>query len=159
MDKIAFKQEKPLKVKLVAGLLLVFGFFVWFIENAPTSQRIVLSILPVILFGYSVSYEITKKFKNQRVFSIFKIQVFKTTLKIDFPEYITVFGASFKQGNEWGTTSALGTTSKSDGFVIRFFKGNSKFTVYKTNNYELALEKAKQLANMLNVEIYDPSKE
>ena len=82
--------------------------------------------------------------------------ILKLRIKTDYPEYVSLFAASFREGNDWGPVSALGTTSKHKDIVIRLFKGNKHYTVFKTNDYLLAKEKAKALSNMLEIELYNP---
>ncbi|KAA1247356.1 hypothetical protein [Aquimarina sp. RZ0] len=122
------------------------------------SQILILVGVGFVLLGYSVSYEVRKDFKNYKHIMFFGVTVFKQKLIIDFPEYISVFSASFKQDNNWGTVSAMGTKGMYDAIVVRFFTMNSHFTVFNTSTYELALDTAKKLGMLLNVEIRDTTK-
>lgn len=146
-----FLQEKPIKAKILGIVLIVFSFFTLDI----LSQFISLILLGSLILGYSVNYKITKDFKNKKIISLFGLPIIKTNLNIQYPEYISIFGASFSQENQWGPVAALGTSSKSDKIVIRLFKDHDRFTLLKSNNYEVAKEKATKLSEMLEVNLVD----
>ncbi len=158
MEKMLFKQPKPQKILILGVLILVFAFYVMLNKESPWSQIITMVLIGLVLFGYSVSYEITKNFKSYKHFKMLGLIIWKQRITLDRPDYISVFSASFKQDNEWGTVSALGTKTRNNAIVIRLFKGNKYFTVYKTYRYENAIEKAQKLGALLGVEVYDATK-
>lgn len=148
-----FEQEKPLTVKILGVTLLLF--VLWFVYNGTgaRSQLVAMSAIGFVLLGYSVSYEITRDFKNRRHFKLFGLSLFKSYLKIKMPDYMVVFSAKYKQGAEWGPVGALGKDRKGDRYVIRLFKGNQHFTVYKTGSLQRAKTKAMELSELIQVEI------
>jgi argininosuccinate synthase len=75
-----------------------------------------------------------------------------------FPEYISIFSASFKKDNDWGAIAALGTQQKSQNIVIKFFRGHNNEIVYKSNNYDQSLEKANELSTLLGIRVHDAIK-
>ncbi len=159
MKSMLFKQTKPIKVKVLSVLILCLIPYLVLRYDSPISQIMTMLVIGVVLLGYSVSYEIKKGFDNYKHFAIFGVTIWKQRIVLDFPDYISVFSASFKQDNEWGTVSALGTQAKNDAIVIRLFHESKYFTLFKTNTYEIALTKAKELGELLNVEIHDATKE
>ncbi len=159
MKSMLFKQIKPIKVKILGVFILCIIPYVVFQYDSPISQIMTMLLIGVVLLGYSVSYEIKKGFDNYKHFAIFGITIWRQKLNLDFPDYISIFGASFKQDNEWGTVSALGTQAKNDAIVIRLFHESKYFTLFKTNTYEIALTRAKELGELLNVEIHDATKQ
>lgn len=159
MESVIFKQERALKGKILSTIILAFAVLFLFQTSEPVLTRLIFLAITMLVFGFSVSYKINSDFNNQKLFSVFGITIFKVKLELDFPEYISVFSASFKLDNEWGAVSAIGTKERHDKTVIRFFTGNKNFTVYKTEKHQKAVEKANTLSKMLNVEIYDATKE
>ncbi|PCJ97731.1 MAG: hypothetical protein COA50_04640 [Flavobacteriaceae bacterium] len=105
------------------------------------------------MFGYSISYEITKDFGNKKHYKLFGQTLFRQKLQCIYPEYITVFSASFKQGADWGSVAALGKERGEHLFVIRLFKGNRYFTIFKTSSFEKATAMAAELCDLLNIEL------
>jgi len=155
MNTLFFKQQKPSKVKILAVLILMLDGYLLFKSYSTISQMLILFAIAIILLGYSVSYEIRKNFDVFKHLKFLGITIYKAKEDLAFPEYISVFSALFKQDNEWGSVSALGTQEKHSSFVIRLFNGNSKFTLFKTNNYQKAIVRANELSELLGVEVYD----
>ncbi|WP_299259159.1 hypothetical protein [uncultured Aquimarina sp.] len=158
MKKLFFKQQKPLKIKILGILIFVLVGYLLLIGNSSLSQVLILLTIGVLLLGYSISYEVRVSFEVYRHLRFFNSTVYKVKKDLVFPEYISVFSALFTQDNEWGSVSALGTKEKHGSFVIRLFSENNKFTLFKTNNYETALLRAKELGELIDVEIYDATK-
>ncbi|WP_299435873.1 hypothetical protein [uncultured Aquimarina sp.] len=153
-----FTQEKPFKVKILGVLIFVIIGYLLIKGDSSLSQVLILLSIGITLLGYSISYEVKKGFDVYRHFMFLGGTIYKAKTDLDFPEYISVFSASFKQDNEWGTVSALGTQAKQNSFVIRLFNGNNRFTLFKTSNYQNAIGKANQLSELLGVEIHDATK-
>jgi len=59
----------------------------------------------------------------------------------------------YKQETNWSSVSALGKETRKGIFVIRFFKSNKHFTVYKSNNLNLLKVKALESAKLLDVNL------
>ncbi|WP_271770051.1 hypothetical protein [Aquimarina algiphila] len=158
MKSVFCKQEKPIKGRILSVLVLLVSIAFLFYTEESILSRLVFFFFSLIVFGYSVSYKINKDFNNQKLFSVFGFPVLKTKLNLDFPDYISVFSASFSLDNEWGTVSAIGTKERHSKIVVRFFTKNKNFTLYKTERYEKALKVAHELSELLEVEIYDTIK-
>lgn len=137
------------------GLLLVV---LALIGSTNLVQFIVLMLMGISLLGYTFVYRISEEFKNKKEFTIFGITLFSSTLKMEFPEYISLFGANFSKTNEWGPVSAMGTESNAEKYVIRCFTGIEKTTLYTSAKYVKAKEKAEQLSQLLKVELVDQIK-
>ena len=152
-SSLFFKQKKPLTVVILGILMLLFSIYLIVNNEGPLSQRVILGTLSLLLIGYSVSIEIGSDFSNYRHLKLFGLTIFKSKLDIPIPDYIIVFSAKYKQGAEWGSVAAMGKERGGDDFVIRLFKGNKHFTVYRTNSLSLAKEKALELSDLINVEI------
>ena len=151
MKDLYFKQEKPITVKIMGSLFFVFGC----IQYSDLPGSVLFLSLSLILFGYGVSFKITKDFINYKCFTFFGIILFKTKLDIVLPDYISLFAANFSKPNDWSTVSALGSRSNSERFVIRFFNKNETFTVFTSTNKIKTRNKAIVLSEMLDVELLD----
>jgi len=150
-----FEQLKPLKIKILGIVIFPLIGYILFKEIGSIFQIIFLLVISVILLLYKIRYEVMVGGYVYKHFGFLNITVYKRKMDISYPEYISVFSASFKQDNEWGSVSALGTQERHEKIVIRFFNGTEKFTLYKTNNYTIALKKAKELGELLDVEIHN----
>ena len=148
-----FKQQKPLTVKILGGLLFLLGCIVLVEDKFEITQVAIMFGVSLFLLGYSVSFEIRDSLDHKRHFKLFGITLFKQRLDVFFPEYIVVFSTRTIKSSEWGPVSAMGNTNKGSSFVIRCFKGNEKFTVWRTNSSEQAQQRAIELSQLLNVEI------
>ncbi len=155
MKSVFLKQPKPLKVKILGVLLLLLLPFALVDNENPFLQILIMIIISSLLLGYSIIYEIRKDFVNYKCFALFGWTVWKQKLDIEYPEYISIFSASFKQDNEWGTVSALGTRIEDKSIVLRFFNDQRYFTAFKNNKYQKVLDKAKEVSELLEVEIYN----
>lgn len=159
MKYVICKQDRALKGRILSTIVLIFAALMLFFGNESLASRTFLFIGSLLVFGFSVSYRINEDFNNQKLFSVFGIVLFKTRLLLEFPEYISVFSASFSLDNDWGAIGALGTKERHEKMVVRFFKENKKITLYKTDSYQKALKKANALSTLLDVEVYDSTKE
>jgi len=148
-----FEQEKPLTVKILGAVIMLIVLWFVVINSGPLNQVVVMSLIGLTLIGYSISYEITPDFKNKRHFKLFGLSVFKSKLETAFPDYMVVFSAKFKQGAEWGPVGAMGKERTGDSFVIRLFKGNKHFTLYRNKSMQKTKTKAVALSEMIGVEI------
>ena len=155
MEYVICKQERALKGKIVSTIILIFATIILIFAPEPVFLKVVVFVGALLVFGFSSSFKISKDFNNEKFFSIFGIVVIRKKLEIEFPDYISVFSGSFSLNNDWSTVSALGTKERHEKLVVRFFKENRKETLYKTKSLEKALEKAKALSELLNVEIHD----
>lgn len=153
IQSLFYKQKKPLTALILGYILLVVLFSLLVTNSGPLNQHIVLGIITFFLIGYSISYEVYKDFILFKHLKVFGITLFKSKIHFPFPDYLIVFSATYKQGAEWGSVAAIGKERGGDNYVIRLFKGNKHFTIYRTNSLEDAKEKASELSVFLNVEI------
>ena len=159
MNSVFLKQYKPAKVKILGIIILVFVAYLLIGNNVLLSQILILSFITILLIGYSVLYKIDKEFENYKLIRFLGITIWKQKITIEYPDYISVFSISFTQDNNWGTISSLGSQIKQNATVARFFSGSRYTTLYKSENYQSALDKANELSQLLNVEVYDATKE
>ena len=139
-----------MKVKIFATLFIVVGF----IGSLENLTGVVILLLGLILFGVNFELEIFKDFKNKLNIKFLSLKLFSQKEELIFPDYISISGQSFSTSNEFGTISALGSKSGFDYYVIRFFDENNRNElVFKTKNKAEVLEKGKQLAELLNVDL------
>lgn len=150
---IFLKQSKPLTLSILGGAILVLTLFLIMEGRAELAQISTMVIIGLALLGYSVSFEIKDNLEHKRHLKIFGVTIFEQKLASLSPDYITVFSALFKQGSEWGPVSALGGKRQSGNYVIRFFKGNRHFTIWKSKSLEAANAKAKEVGDLLKVEV------
>lgn len=153
MKSIYFKQSKPLTISILGIVILVLLIFLIIENNAGWSQIFIMCLIGFVLLGYSVSYEINDNLNHKTHFKLFGFSLFRQKLEMVFPDYIIVFSALFKKDSDWGPVAALGSQSKGGTYVIRFFKGNRHFTIWKTKNIESANKRAKEVGKLLNVEV------
>ena len=148
---VSFKQEKPITVVMLAALL----FFLSLVSANELLEFIILFSIALLLIGYKISYIIKEDFNNKKEYSFFCIPIFKSILKLDFPEYISLFGANYSKRNEWGPVAAIGTNSNADKIAINLFNGNKKVTLFTSGKYEVSKKLAEELREVLNVELID----
>ena len=155
MNKIIFKQRKPLKPKVFGIVLLGLVFYIAFFHSEFSVKSLILLIISFCILSYSYTYVIEEGFKNYKYLSVFGIKLPNENLKLDFPDYISVFPISLKQKNDWSTVSALGTSVKHDEIAIKVFSKHNNFTLFITRDYQEAINKAKLLSEMLNIRLVD----
>ena len=153
--EVICEQPKALKAKILVILLMVLCCFVFVSGEATWYEAVLMGMPGLLFFSYKRAYHITKDFKNYTMLSFFGIPFLKKELKLEFPDYISIFSTSFSQSNEWGTVSALGSKRSMDAIVIRFFKENRHSTLYRTKVYKEAKDVAHQLEALLNVKVHD----
>lgn len=152
------KQERALKGKILVTVVFVFSILMLFFGNEELWSRVLLVVVSSLFLGFSTSYRINDNFENYKLFSVFGLVFFKTKIELEYPDYISVFSGSFVQNNDWSTVSAIGTKERQDKYVVRFFKDNRKTTLFQSEKYDKALEKANKLSRLLNVEVFDATK-
>ena len=150
MSSIKLQKERLLKVKIFTILFIVVGV----IGSLENLTGVVILLLGLILFGINFELEIFKDFKNKLNIKFFSLKLFSQKEELIFPDYISIFGQSFSTSNEFSTIFALGSTSGFNYYVIRFFDENYRNEfVFKSKNKAEVLEKGKQLAELLNVDL------
>ena len=150
MSSIKLQKERLLNVKIFTILFIVVGV----IGSLENLTGVVILLLGLILFGINFELEIFKDFKNKLNIKFFSLKLFSQKEELIFPDYISIFGQSFSTSNEFSTIFALGSTSGFNYYVIRFFDENYRNEfVFKSKNKAEVLEKGKQLAELLNVDL------
>jgi len=152
-EPIFLKQAKPIMANILGVFVLILAVFLIYEQTAKMSQLLIMLLIVVLLLGHSTSYEIRQDLRHKKHFKLFGVTVFKQKLECIFPDYITVFSALFKKDAEWGPIAAMGKKGREGNYVVRFFKGNTHFTLWKTNSLDLANRKAMELGKLLNVEV------
>ena len=152
---IFFKQSKPSTVIILGTSIIALALFLVYEGTASLSQILTMIVLGLLLLGYSISYEFDSNLSHKRHIKLFGVSIFRSKLECIFPEYITVFLAVFKKGSDWGPVSAMGKETRDGKYVIRFFKGNTHFTVWKTNSLPIAVSRAAKLGELINVKVLD----
>lgn len=112
---------------------------------------IVLAFISFVLLGYSISYEVTKTYSTYKSIRLYGVLIFKQSVSIIYPDYITVFSTSFSQNADWGSVAALGKKRSNVFFVVKLFKGNKHFTIFKSTSYVDVDAKARELSEFINV--------
>lgn len=152
-ESIFFKQEKPLTVWILGSFLLLLTVYFLLYEEAPLSQIIVMTLLSLVLLGYSTSLEVSSDFRSVKHIKFFGVSLTRTKINMIIPEYIGLFSARYKQGSEWGSVAAMGRERAGHRWVIRLFKRNKHFTLYRSRSFSMAKQKATALSTLLNVEL------
>lgn len=154
MEQMIFNQKKNIKEYIFGSLFMLAGLLVM-LGSETFFYGILVMLVGIIFIGFNIKYEITKTYNNKKHISLFNIPLFKIKLDFPFPDYVSLFATQFTQSNEYGAVSAIGHDSKFKEVVIRLFKHNKHLTVYRTTNYQEALNNANFLKDMLNIELYN----
>ena len=150
MNSIKLKKEKLLKVKIFSILFILFGI----VASLESITGIIILFIGVVFIGINFELEIFKNFNNKLNIKFFNLKIYSQNSALVFPEYISIFGQSFSSSNEFSSVSALGSTSGFDYYVICFFDENNRHDfVFKSKKRNEVLEKGKQLAELLNVDL------
>ncbi|MEO9893536.1 hypothetical protein [Aurantibacter sp.] len=152
-NTLFFRQKKPIIAPILGAMFILICLIDFIGEKTDYTKILVLVIFAVLLFGYTVSYEITKEYVNFRHFKLFGFTLLKSKLNIVFPDYISVFSAKYKRSAEWGPVAAMGKEQSGDSLVIQLFAGKKHFTIYRTNSLKKAKGKAAELSDLLRVKL------
>lgn len=158
MQSVICKQQKALKGKIITTVILLVSILMLFKTTEPFLSRLLFFVIAVIVFGFSVSFKITQSFKNRKIYQVFGIPIFSVDLDLIYPDYISVSSGLYSLDNEWGTVSSLGTKERHDKTSVRFFKDNRNEIVFLSDKYQESFRKAKELSQLLEVELYDATK-
>ena len=150
---LLFKQRKPITVTILGAFLLALLALIVYEQRVPLSQTVVMLAGGILLLAYSVSYEIRKDFKHKKHLKLFGMTVLRSKLDYFEQERGVVLPTVSRKSNNWGPISAIGTKSTNSEYVIRLFKGNRYFTLYRSNSFELIVDLGKQLSEVLEVPI------
>jgi len=150
MNSIKFKEYKNTKAKFLGISVLVFGLLITLVEPIG----LLLILVGTLILTINTEIEIFKDFKNKYNITIFSKTIISLEKKVMQPDYISLFGQSFSRANEFSSVAALGSSSTYDFYVIRFFNENNRHElIFKSRKRDEVLEKGKQLAELLNVEL------
>lgn len=151
-ESVFFKQPKPSTVIILGVFMLSLTLLLMYEGTVELNQIIGMTIIGTVLLAYSVSYELRNDLENFKHFRLFGLSLFKQKF-IFSSDYISVFSASAKKSSEWGPIAAMGKDTRNEYFVIRLFKANEHFTVFRSNSYETVVAKATELGRILNIEV------
>ncbi|AYN66068.1 hypothetical protein D1013_01065 [Euzebyella marina] len=157
MKSVVLKQKKPFLAKLLGVFFLGLTVYYLINQNAPIAQLLFMPILGFVLLGYSVTFEISSTSTSKRQLRLYGFVVWSSELKYVRPEYVSVFSLRSGVQSDWGPVAAIGRRTSANEFVVRFFSGNSHFTVMRTSNQGLARAEGRELADMFSVELLDKS--
>ncbi|PKV48741.1 hypothetical protein ATE84_0749 [Aquimarina sp. MAR_2010_214] len=154
MDYVIIRESEAPIVK-VFSFITIFVFVVtsFFISKFSIILGVLFFLIGLFLAGFSNAYRITKDFNNEKLFILYGRIFWRSKLDLEFPDYISVFHASFVSRDE-----VEGTEDKFKKWVVRFFSDNRFFTILEENDYHIALKSANELSELLGVEVYDRSK-
>jgi len=156
MKSILLNQEKTIKQNLFAGVFVLFSVLL-FVNNESFFLIILFILIGLFFLGFNMKIKIENPFKNsERQFCVFNFKVFSLKIDFPYPDYISVFSTTLKGSNELGTVSSLGRSSSHDKVVLKLFKDNRNISIYTTESYDDALNKANFLKDILDIEIYNP---
>jgi len=154
MDYVIIEESRTSKVKTFEIItMIVYAVLSLMIVHLSLKTSVFVFGVGLCFVGYSEAYKISKDFNNYRLFLFFGKTIWKSKLDIEFPDYISVFHASFVHRDE-----VDGTEDILKKWVVRFFKDNRYFTVLEDDTYDIVLESANRLSELLNVEVYDTTK-
>ncbi|TSE05122.1 MULTISPECIES: hypothetical protein [Aquimarina] len=154
MNSIICKEPKTIPNKLFSIFIMIFAILSFWFEKSSLLTTVLFFCMGLIWLGYTKAFKITKDFMNEELYLFFGLIIWKSKLELKFPDYISVFNASFVHREEID-----GDETRFKKWVVRFFKDNTHFTVLKLDDYNKALKIANDLGGLLQVEVYDTSKE
>ncbi|UII81587.1 hypothetical protein [Flagellimonas sp. CMM7] len=147
-----FKQSKPSTVIILGVFMLLLTLLLIYEGTVDLNQIIGMTIIGTVLLSYSISYELRGDFDNIKHFKLFGLSLFKQRFTFS-SDYISVFSTSAKKSSDWGPIAAMGKGTRNEHFVIRLFKENEHFTVFRSKSCETVVPKATELGRILNIEV------
>lgn len=166
MKSIKFREYKNPKIYLFGFIFISISIIAFIFSIASLIISIELKTIAcfilvffllltsIIITFFKSEIEIFKSFQNKYNITIFSKTIISVDKKIIKPDYISLFGQSFKGSNEYGLITSLGSDYTVDFYVIRFFDENNRNEIiFKSKNKSEVLEKGTQLAALLNVEL------
>ncbi|GAA4109553.1 hypothetical protein GCM10022393_06200 [Aquimarina addita] len=154
MEKVLIKERLTIRLKIMAVLVIAFYLVISYLMIDFSMVLAVISLLIGVFFtSFSKDHLITKKFENETLFSCFGLVLWRKPLVLEFPDYISVFHASFVSVDE-----IEGTEDKYKKWVLRFFKENRHVTMLEDYQYDYIVSKANELSLLLDIPVHDTSK-
>ncbi|GGX19720.1 hypothetical protein [Aquimarina muelleri] len=155
MEYVIIKESQTVLMRIFSFItIIVYSIISYLVIEFSILLSILFFCIGIFLAGFSKVYKITRDFNNEILFILYGKIIWKSKFYIEYPDYISVFHASFVQRCEDD-----GTENKFKKWVIRFFKGNTHCTVLEEDNYNNVLKTANDLGVLLKVKVYDRSKE
>ncbi|WP_438710630.1 hypothetical protein ACSTS3_17720 [Aquimarina muelleri] len=155
MEYVIIKESQTVLMRIFLFItIIVYSIISYLVIEFSILLSILFFCIGIFLAGFSKVYKITRDFNNEILFILYGKIIWKSKFYIEYPDYISVFHASFVQRYEDD-----GTENKFKKWVIRFFKGNTHCTILEDDNYNNVLKTANDLGTLLRVEVYDRSKE
>jgi len=139
---------------IIGILILIYALCCWLFDYQTLRFVLLELFISALFFGISVSFYINKDFLIKKRIEFFGVVFLSWKIKLDFPDYISVFLAMFKH-SDFECGEMIGTHKQ---YVVLFFKERKRFILYKTFKYDKALAVANELGQLLNVEIHDTIK-
>lgn len=104
------------------------------------------------IFGLNYEYVFLNDVKCKWVLKVFDFKIYHREKDFIFPEYIGVVHQSYVDAVHF-SWYMLGSSynAKFKRYVIKFFNGKQRQTVFKTSNKEKVINKANDLSVLLNV--------
>ncbi|MCD6556092.1 MAG: hypothetical protein J7K64_02750 [Bacteroidales bacterium] len=152
---VILKEKKPFTYQISAFTLLFFGFF-FILSGFSLILGVLLSLASVFFIimvrGTEIDFD-KKKYRKVKI-----LGSFVTGTWTDLPEikYIQLFKGIMAQ--ELSSPGRISSSMKiSEHYIlIKLIHGNNKrLTIYKTKNFDDALNKAKLISEQLNLRIYN----
>ncbi|GAA4305947.1 hypothetical protein GCM10023163_30880 [Aestuariibaculum suncheonense] len=110
-------------------------------------------LIPVLILFSGYSFEFNRSLQHKVLITVFGIIIFKFRKSFIHPDYISLFHQSFKEDSGFEVLAFGEDRWKS--YTIKFFNSNENEVIFVTNNKEEVLSLGKQLAELLNVELYN----
>jgi len=155
-ETLILKEKKPFTYQISAFSLLGFGFL-FIISGFSLILGIVLILISIFFIIMVKGTELDFAEKKYREVKIFGNSV--TGKWLDLPEikYILLFRAIMTQQLNNPGRGSNNITEISEYYILikLIYSNQKKLTIYKTKNYDDALNTAKLIAQKLNLKIYD----
>jgi len=150
MDRIYLKQHIPVISRVIFSLPIFF--MILLLSNFYTFYLFLLLIF-LLVFGFNYEYIIVRNGSSLLVVKIFNKTILSIKKSFITPDYISLMYQSFYESSHFSWYPNVFPDTKFKLYTIKFFKGNNRETVFKTDNKEEAIQKANMLSKLLNVRI------
>ncbi len=150
-NTLILKEKKPFTYQISAFTLLAFGIL-FIVSGFSYFLGILLCLISIIFMIKSTEIDFNKKtYRNIKIIGNF---IFGEWLKLPEIKYILLFRANMTQ--KLGSERYVKTEISEKYILIKLmYENNRRLTVYKTQNFEDALNKAKIISENLKLKIYD----
>jgi hypothetical protein len=143
--------EKANIYKHIFGYVLVFIGFALIVQFLFLYSILIIGIGIKLIFRTGIEFNLDNK-KYRTLISLFGIE-FGFWKNLPTIDYISVFKTT--ENKKYGGFTASTVSHNEIIKLIFFYQTNKKIEIYKTENIDDALKKAKFIAELLNLKIYD----